>query len=56
MVGIATMLRAGLSEVRISAEPKYLSVLQNVQTGFRDLPSLQFSDTGVLFWGKAAGA
>jgi len=49
VVGIATRLRAGLSEIRISADPKDLSLLEDVQTGFRGLHNLHFSDTGVLF-------
>jgi hypothetical protein len=53
VVGIATRLGAGLSEVQISAEPKDLSLLQNVQTGVRGLPGLHFSDTGFFFlWVK----
>jgi len=49
VVGIATRLRAGLYEVRISAGPKDLSLQKNVQTGFRGLHNLHFSDTGVFF-------
>jgi hypothetical protein len=61
VVDMVTRLRAGESEVRISAEARYFSILHIVQTGSGVHPASFSMGTGILSrgrggeWGKAAG-
>jgi hypothetical protein len=56
-VDMVTVLRAGQSGVRFSAEARYLSNVQNVQTRFRTHSDSYSLDTkGCFPGGKEAGA
>lgn len=49
-VSIETRLKAGLYGVKIPADGKEFSPLQNVQSGSEDHPASYSMGTGVLSW------
>jgi len=49
--GIVTRLRVGRSEVRIPADARDLSLIQNLHTGYGLHPASYSGDTGVPSWG-----